>query len=329
MNRCMPIGAAGDEAAGRLDLNLLAVFDVVMTERHVTRSAERLAMTQSAVSNALNRLRKLFEDQLFVKAPRGVLPTPKALALWPRIHESLEQLRETVQPDGFDARRARQRFRISMVDLPAALLTSRLYRNVHEQAPHTVLFFVPPDPMLTSHRLMRGEIDFAVSIEPPRAATVQAIPLWSDSYVVTARRGHPLFERELDIASFCATPQLAVNLPGNEDLSSTVDDALSDMGLARAALLSVNQFAVAAAILRDSDLIAVLPRRCVMINDGALAFRPLPFSIPNVVLYLSWHQRSNAIASHQWFKQRVLEAVQELDGAASRNLPSSEIRAVT
>jgi DNA-binding transcriptional LysR family regulator len=84
--------------------------------------------------------------------------------------------------------------------------------------------------------------------------------------------------------------------------------------------LSVNQFAVAAAILRDSDLIAVLPQRCVMMPgiDGALVFRPLPFKIPDVVLYLSWHQRSNALPSHQWFKQRVLEAALELNETASR-----------
>ena len=300
--------------APRLDLNLLQVFDAVMTERHVTRAAERLQMTQPAVSNALKRLRRQFDDQLFVKAARGVDPTPRAGALWPRIHQALQELRDTVQPQGFDARSTGQRYRIAMVDITASLITPHLYRSVHASAPGTTLFFVPHDPALTGPRLMRGELDFALVIEPPRASVVQSMPLWSDSFVVAARRGHPALEGRLSLAAFCAAPQLAVNEPGDEEAPSLIDDALAQRGLARNICLSVNQFSVVTEILRATDLLAVLPARFASAPAaaGSIATRPLPFSLPDAVVHLCWHQRSVGAPAQAWLKQRLLEAATEL-----------------
>lgn len=302
-------------ASGRLDLNLLTVFDVVMTERHVTRAAQRLNMTQSAVSNALNRLRVLYQDQLFAKAPRGVQPTPRALALWPRIHDALEGLRETIDPQGFNARDAAQRFRISMVDLSAALLAPYLYRALHAESPRSGVFLVPHDPALTAARLMRRELDFAVNVEAPRSAIIQAMPLWTARYVLVARRGHPALDEPLSMQAFCALPQLAVNLSGADDSPSAVDAALANLGFARHLALSVNHFAVAASVLRESDLVAVLPDRFALTAEAreSLAIRPLPFNVPDAVMYLSWHQRSNTIPSQQWFKGHVLQAVEALN----------------
>jgi len=311
--------------SSRLDLNLLTVFDVVMTERHVTRAAERLDMTQSAVSNALNRLRNLFQDQLFVKAPRGVQPTPKALALWPRIHDALEGLRETVDPYSFDAQKVAQRFRISMVDLSAALLAPHLYRAVHAESPRSSIFLVPHDPALTAARLMRRELDFAVNVEAPRSAIVQAAPLWTARYALVARRDHPILDKPLTLQEFCAVPQLAVNLSGADDSASAVDNALANLGYARHIALSVNHFSVATSVLRSSDLVAVLPDRFALTLEAreALVVRPVPFTVPDAVMYLSWHQRSNTLPSHQWFKQHLLHAAQALNEQAQLLFPLS------
>jgi DNA-binding transcriptional LysR family regulator len=298
------------QPVSRLDLNLFNVFDVVMTERHVTRAAERLDMTQAAVSNALNRLRRQFQDQLFVKVARGVDPTPRAMELWPRIHKSLVELRGTVNPPSLDVAHLEQRFRIAMVDISVSLFTPHLYRRVHELSPHTTLFFVPHDPALTGPRLMRGEVDFAVSIDLPRAAVLQSMPLFSDRLVVAARHGHPLLERKLSLVDFCEAPQLAVNAAGHEDAPSLIDDALASLELKRNICLSLNQYSVVTKVLRDSDLIAVLPERFATTPDAKkeVQIRPLPLDVPNAVLHLSWHQRSNNLPAHQWMKQRLLEA---------------------
>src|SRR5688500_13085837 len=109
-----------------LDLNLLRVFDVVMAERHVTRAAERLSMTQPAVSNALRRLREAIGEELFVPGPTGVTPTRQADALWPAVRSALRSLREAIEPDGFDPQRDARSFTVAMADATAAVLVPPL-----------------------------------------------------------------------------------------------------------------------------------------------------------------------------------------------------------
>ncbi|WP_158597988.1 LysR family transcriptional regulator [Noviherbaspirillum saxi] len=297
-------------ARGNVDLNLLNVFDVVMTERHVTRAAERLEMTQSAVSNALNRLRLQFQDQLFVKAARGVNPTPRAIAIWPSVHRALQELRSSVQPQFFDAANAVQTFRIAMADITVALLAPTLYSSVQAAAPHIKLFFVPHDPVLAAPRLMRGEVDFAISIEPPRTTVVQTMPLWSDSFVIAARQGHPLLQSTISLETFCRAPQIAINESGDEEVPNIIDETLANLGQQRNISLSVNQFSVVTKILSDTDLIAALPARFATApaSRGSIGTQPLPIAIPEVVVYMSWHRRSNTLPTHQWLKERIIQA---------------------
>ncbi|MCS0631197.1 LysR family transcriptional regulator [Telluria mixta] len=299
----------------KIDLNLLNVFDVVMTERNVTHAAERLGLSQPAVSNVLNRLRAQFQDQLFVKAARGVDPTPKAIALWSEIHGALKQLYRTVDPNSFCAEHADISFRVSIADSLAALLTPYLYRRIHAAAPNVKIVFVPPDPDLNTPRLMRGEIDFTLGVDPPRASTLQSARICSETYVVTARKGHPLFDEELTLESICAARHLAVNLTGEPNPSSIFDEALTELGMSRQIYLTVNQFLVAASVLQDSDLIAVLPSRLVMaaVKDGKISVAPLPMKLPDKDLYLSWHKRSNTMPALLWLKQQLIEATEHLN----------------
>ena len=119
-----------------------------------------------------------------------------------------------------------------------------------------------------------------------------------------------LLERKLSLADFCEAPQLAINAAGHEDAPSLIDDALASLELKRNVCLSLNHYSVVTKILRDSDLIAVLPERFATTPDARkeVQVRPLPLDVPNAVLHLSWHQRSNNLPAHQWMKQRLLEA---------------------
>lgn len=302
----------------RVNLNLLYVFDAVMTEQHVTRASERLGMTQSAVSNALASLREVFKDQLFVKAARGVHATPRANALWPRVRQMLEDIQETVEPRTFNARGSQRQFRVAMADITASMIVPYLYRLVHAQAPLASVCIVPHDPEPgPGPRLMRGEIDFVIGINPVRVSVIESMPLWSDSWVVAGRAGHPLLERKLSLASYCSTPQLTVNESGDETVPNMVDDALAQRGIARNIQLTVNQFSVVTGILQTSDLIATLPAKFAAIASmrSGLSTQPAPFSIPDAVVYLSWHRRSDASPSLSWFKQRFLEAATALNVA--------------
>lgn len=307
---------AGAEPHKRVNLNLLYVFDAVMTEQHVTRASERLGMTQSAVSNALASLREVFKDQLFVKAARGVHATPRANALWPRVRQMLEDIQETVEPRTFNASGSQRQFRVAMADITTSMMVPYLYRLVHAEAPQASVCIVPHDSQPGSGpRLMRGEIDFVLGLNPARVSVIESMPLWSDTWVVAGRPGHPLLERKLSLAAYCSTPQLTVNESGDETIPNMVDDALTQRGLARNIQLTVNQFSVVTALLQTSDLIATLPAKFVATesSNGGLSTKPVPFSIPDAVVYLSWHRRSDASPSLSWFKQRLLGAATALN----------------
>jgi len=298
----------------RLDLNLLEVFDVVMLERHVTRAAHCLGMTQAAVSNALNRLRKRFDDPLFIKAAHGIEPTPCALALWPELHQAMQTLRNTVAPTAFDPRHTTATFRIAMSSITAALITSHLHGRVHRQMPGARLHFVPYDFNATMTQLMRGGLDFAFVIAPQRVSVIQTLPLWSDRLVIAARRDHPLLRGHLSVAAYCAAPQVTVNEMGDEDELNPVETTLAEHELERNVCLSVNQWTAIPDILRNSDLVAVVPSRfaaSTCARDG-IALRALPFSTPEVVVYLALHQRSNTSQANAWLKQHLLAAAAAL-----------------
>jgi len=314
---------ADEAACRRLDLNLLEVFDAVMTERHVTRASHCLGMTQSAVSNALVRLRKRFNDQLFIKAAHGIEPTPRALALWPDLHQALETLRNMVAPTTFDPQDTTAAFRIAMSDITAALIAQHLHQQVHHDAPNAKLQFVPYDLNSTMPRLMRGELDFAFVIERQRASVVQTLPLWTDRFVVAARRDHPLLVDKLSLADFCQTPKVVVNGTGDEDALDPAEEMLIEHNLLYNVCLSVNHYMAIPSILKNSNLITIVPARfaasAFVRND--VASRPLPFPTPEVVVYLSLHQRSNTSPAHQWLKQHLLAAAtavrMETDGYLS------------
>lgn len=306
----------------RIDLNLLTVFDVVMTERHVSRAAERLGMTQSAVSNALNRLRQLLDDPLFVKTARGVDPTPHARSLWPDIHRALEELNAILRPNEFDPACARTVFRLAMGDLAAALLTPHLFARVNGAAPFVKISAVLHDASLTPNQLMRGEVDFAVCSGPPRASILQSIPLWSEPHMLVARTGHPLLQPGTSLEAICAAQHLAVSILGNFDTSVVVDEVLSKMGLARNICLTVNQFSTAISTLRNSDLIAILPARLALVPGAQNGIRTasLPLELPRLGLFLVWHRRYNTSPAHMWFKGCIEDAVAVLnDDECRRN----------
>ena len=272
-------------------------------------------MTQPAVSSAIARLRNLFQDRLFIKTSRGVEPTPRATALWPRIHQMLEDVYDAVRPNAFDPTQTDRQFRIAMNDISAALIVMHLHRIVHAQAPNASVVLVPYDPALAEARLVRGELDFLLSVTPPRFAEIRSTQLWSAGWVVGGRPGHPLLTKQLSLADFCLTPQLAINESGDEAVSTLVDETLKQQGLSRNIKLTINQFTLAPGVLKSSDLITVLPTRFATdaATRGLIDTRPLPFRLPDAIVFLSWHWRSDASPALTWMKQCLLDAAISLN----------------
>lgn len=307
-----------------LDLNLLRVFNEVMVERHVTRAAERLAMSQPAVSNALRRLREATNAELFVPTPTGVMPTAQALALWPVVRQALASLHEALAPQGFDARRDERRFTLAMADATAALFLPVLAEALQREQAQVDLRVVSLTSRDPRPLLEQGEVDAALGFFPGVKTALEAEgegaltrlePLYGCRYQCVMRRDHPLAaEGALTLAAYCEALHLRVNFAGRPQ--GFVDEALAQRGLRRRVLITVSQFGTAGAMVHQSDLLTVLPRSYVPATGFAagLAMRELPFELPGIDVGLLWHRRHEQDTAQRWLRDALRQAASAVAG---------------
>jgi DNA-binding transcriptional LysR family regulator len=305
-----------------LDLNLLRVFDTVMAERHVTRAASRLSMTQPAVSNALRRLREAIGEELFIPGATGVTPTRKAQALWPVVRVALESLHAALESDVFDARRDEREFTIAMADATAAVLMPALIEDWLRAQTRSTARVVRLDSRDPRPMLERGEADCAVGFFPEVArelagddgrGTARLQPLYDCHYVSVMRRDHPLSASSvLSLDDYCASQHLRVNFAGRPH--GYVDEALSRLGRTRRVVLTVDHFSTAGRVVSGSDLITVLPRSFVAATGVAhlLEWRPLSFELPRINVAMLWHRRHEHDSAQHWLRAALLRAASQV-----------------
>jgi DNA-binding transcriptional LysR family regulator len=293
----------------RLDLNLLKVFDAIMTELNVTRAADRLCMTQPAVSNALNRLRRLLDDRLFLKVPSGVKPTPKAIELWLPIREALTQIRQAIEPVIFDPAMAEATFTIAMNDFSSNLILPLLLAVCEQIAPHVDLRIVPMTHINAPTLLERAEIDLAVGVCKITSSRLRSQSLLTSPFVCVMRREHPLANQKLTLERYVKAKHLLVSLTGES--TGIIEPILEKQGLKRRIAVTVNQFALAPRLIADSDLIAVLPTRILEISGlgDRLYMTPLPTEIDIAPsdIQMIWHERNHQNPAQIWLRSRLIE----------------------
>lgn len=301
-----------------LDLNLLRVFDAVMTELNLTRAADRLATTQPAVSNAIKRLRAVVDDELFVRTAHGVKPTARAEDLRPAVRLALATLEAALGSESKDLSTIQKTLRLCMADSTASLVLPPLIRLVKEVAPKLTLQTLPLLSRDPRPALLRGEIDLAVGSFPGIVAqltTDQEVEsgvchaaLYSSEYVCIMRRGHPLAERELTLEAYCAADHVLVNFSGR--LQGQADKILAEMGRERRVVLTVNQFATAGQIVGSSDLLSIMPIHLIGLSrmESVLVSKPLPFALPGLKIDMLWHERDARDPALKWVRS-TLQAV--------------------
>ena len=300
-----------------LDLNLLKVFDAVMAERNLTRAAERLAMTQPAVSHALKRLRESLGEELFVRQAFGMKPTSRAEGLWPEVQAILARLQMLLDPGDFQPQEEEQTFRIAMADATAALLLPPLVAQLEETRALANVHVLPLTTRDPRALLEQGEADFAVGYFPGAVAALQAQGslsvihqhrLYDSEYVCVMRRGHPLADTEMDLDTYCAAHHLLVSFSGRPH--GFVDEALSALKRSRRIVLTVNQFFTAGRIVAQSDLLTVLPASFVEATGykAQLLERPLPMPLSKVYVDMLWHLRSEGRSAQRWMRERLIAA---------------------
>ncbi len=255
----------------RIDHNLLVLFDVVFEERHVARAAGRLNLTPSAVSHSLGRLRCLLSDPLFLRTPRGVVPTARATELAEPIADILARARSIMAAaEPFDAATSRRRFTLGAPDALAAVFLPPLLAGLQETAPGVDIavrqvlpeFRRPTDSAWEPTLAGLDARAFDVAILPLSRVPARFVSrtLYEEDFVIATRPGHP-FARKPSLDRFCQARHLVVSLTG--DAYGFVDDVLAGKGRTRRVALTVPNFTMALALIAETDLIAALPRQLV------------------------------------------------------------------
>lgn len=288
-----------------LDLNLLKALDALLDEGSVTRAAQRLSLTQPAVSGMLTRLRDYFDDPLFVRTSHGMVPTLRASRLAVPVKQILTDIALLLKPLEFDPMTAEFTFVIAATDYALKAVIVPLMALLKQRAPHIRIAVRPVDDARMHQQLSRGEIDLALVTPQTTPEDLHGSALYDEEYVCVARRHHPLATlTEITLEQFCDQQHILVSTEGS--FSGVTDAALADLGLTRRVGMSVNSFLVVPDILRITDMLAVLPQRMVP-KSSDFVILPLPLRVPGFTKSMAWHECSHRDPAHRWIRLACAE----------------------
>lgn len=287
----------------QLDLNLFLVFDTIYTERNMTRAATVLSVTQPTVSNALARMRKLFNDPLFVKTSRGMTPTPFADSLAGRVRSAMELLAASAhEREDFDPVKSQRVFRLSMNDWFEAMAMPMLTRNLLTRAPGIGLRSYRSSRSTLARDLAEGTTDLAIDVPLKDPVDLMHQSLHSERHVCAVRPGHPLAGEALTLDAYLALGHLHIS--GRRRGAGLVDYALKAIGCRRNIKVRLQHYLSVPEIMRGSDLAATLTEN--LARGLGLEILDLPFDVPPLELVLYWHRMLDDDPTNLWLRELVL-----------------------
>lgn len=293
----------------RVDLNLLAVLDAIHTQGGVTRAAEHLNLTQSAVSHSLSRLRGVFGDPLFVRNGHRLIATPLTRSLISPLQQVLRSLDLLVtNAGGFDPATAEAQFTISLRDPTDTLLLPSVMKRVASAAPGVDFRIVQTRRRSVEADLANGALDLAIDVPLPLSDHVRRQRLGADRLVVVAREGHPHIRQGLTLETYLA--QHHVMVTSRRKGPSLEDIDLSELGLKRRIRLRCRSYFAAVRVVDETDLVLTMPERYVRaLNVGARThIHPLPLATSALDLYLYWHSSVEENNANRWLRGLVVDA---------------------
>ena len=293
-----------------IDLNLMVIFDTIMQEQSVTAAARRLAMTQPSVSNAVSRMRHLWNDPIFVKQGRGIRPTPFAQAMWREIGEPLHRIRQAGSPIRSDIRSLKRTLRIAATDWMTGIFWLPLRRRIEAEAPlinlHAVPYAVNGEPLL-----LNAEVDMVLDYYEGNSAKIESRWLFDNHFVCAMRPGHPLARQPLTLAAYTAAEHLLFSLSG--EARGGADRLLQQLGTGRRVAMTVNNSHQLPGLLTQTDLITTIPLAIILdsVRRGQLIARPCPVDLAPGPISMAWHTRHQRDPALLWLREKILQVLDE------------------
>ena len=295
-----------------LDLNLLVVFDAVMEAQSLTLAGKRLGQAQPTVSHALNRLRRIVGDPLFVRARHGIQATPYAVQLAESVSLALEHIRSgLVRTARFDPLTARVSFTLLMTDIGQTNLLPALVRRIDRDAPGVTLIAAQLPRSEYGNALQSGHADLAVgAIHELKAGFFQQ-KLFTDDYVCVVSRDHPVIGDTLTLEQYLAARHVGIISPGLSDLE--IDRLLLPPGRSRRIAVRVPHFLAAPALIPGTSLVVTVPGRVLtrIANRAQVKTARLLFPAPVITVHQYWHERSHHDETNRWLRALVAELFAE------------------
>lgn len=299
-----------------VDLNQLVLFQQLMVERRVSRVAESLGLTQPAVSNTLAKLRKQFGDELFVRTPAGMMPTPFAEQLAEPIGYALGMIHSGLnQHRAFDPATVKRAITVGMTDIGEIVFLPALVDRLRREAPGIALNTVRNSATNLRDDMEAGKVDLAIGPLPQLKAGFFQRRLFRQRYVCLFRQGHPLARKRLSLADFKAAEHLTVVSAGTGH--GKVDELIRRAGIERIVRLTIPHFVSVGHILQRTDLMATVTERLAesLAEPFGLTHRPHPVDLPEIAINVFWHAKVHRSPAHQWLRTVVFELFGD-DGAA-------------
>jgi len=288
-----------------VDLRLLRCFDVLMTERSVSRAAQQMNLSQPAMSIALRRLRALFSDPLLLRAQGDMVPTSRALALTERVRRVLEELNAlTAGSTPFTPLTSRAQFTLTAPGYIAYVLLPRLAKHLEKHAPGVHVDVRASNRERATEWLEKGEIDFRIGWIRQPPAEHRFKTLYRDNFVCLARKNHPAIPGRLTTELFCSLPHVRSMVHQRSDSGEVIDQAVEALGRRLRIPMLVQDIFTVPYIVANSGLIAAVPARFARGFAASLPLRAhrLPLDIPDQSIALYWHERTHRDPAHEWFR---------------------------
>jgi len=290
-----------------MDLNLLVVFKHLLAERSVSRVADVLELSQPAVSNALSRLRKLLGDELFLRTPAGMVPTPFAEQLAESVTYGLGMIHAALnQRATFDPEHSERSFVIGMTDIGEIYFLPVLMDHLRQHAPGVSVSTYRNTGDLRDD-MEAGKVDLAIGLLPGLKAGFFQRRLFRQRYVCLLRKGHRLDKKKVSLAEFSAAQHLVVVSAGTGH--GQVDEILRRKGVERRVVLTVPHFVAVGHILQATDLVATVPERFAerMCKPFGLLALPHPADLPEVAINVFWHAKYHREPANQWLRGQIFD----------------------